>query len=214
MVKVCRSMATDFRTIVLGRAMSAATLLCLGSEELIMGATASLGPIDPQMVTTGARGQRLVPAHVIIETFRQMIAASQDAILAKRPPDPFFRVLDSLDTTAVFESIKAVESTKTIAKELLASGLLKASPEKIDAAVNALMAEGEKEFHGKHLYPEAVTNQIGLPVTVLKVGDALDLKLRELFVRIEIYANTKGVAKYIVTREGGIDVNIQARPVG
>ena len=213
MVKVCKSMSADFRTFVLGRAMSAATLLCLGSQELIMSSTASLGPIDPQMVTSSARGQRLVPAHVIIDSFRQMIAASQEAILAKRPPDPFFRVLDSLDTTAVFESIKAVESTKTIAKELLVNGLLRASPEKIDTAVNTLMAEGEKEFHGKHLYPDAVQSQIGLPVTVLKVGEPLDLKLRELFVRIEVYANAKGVAKYIVTREGGIDVNIVARPI-
>lgn len=213
MVKVCKSMAPEFRTIVLGRAMSAATLLCLGSQEVIMSSTASLGPIDPQMVMSSPRGQRLVPAHVIIESFRQMIAASQQAILAKQPPDPFFRVLDSIDTIAVFESIKAVESTKTIAKELLANGLLAPTPDKIEAAVNALMAEGEKEFHGKHLYPDAVQNQIGLPVTVMKIGELLDKKLRELFVRIELYANAKGVAKYIVTREGGIDVNIVARPV-
>lgn len=47
MVRVCRVFSSEFRTIVIGRAMSAATLLCLGAHELLMGVTASLGPIDP-----------------------------------------------------------------------------------------------------------------------------------------------------------------------
>lgn len=211
MVKVCRTFSTEFRTIVLGRAMSAATLLNLGSQELIMGETASLGPIDPQMVMGGPKGQRLVPAHVIIDSFRQMLGAAQQAIAGGQPPDPFFHVLDSLDVTAVFESMKAVESTKTIAKDLLKDGLLRGEQEKIDTVVQALVAEGEKELHGKHLYPDAIRTQIGLPVTVLPVGSELDKPLRELFIRIEAYATRKGVAKYLVTRQGGIDVNVQVR---
>jgi len=211
MVKVCRTFASEFRTIVLGRAISAATLLCLGSQELIMSETASLGPIDPQMIIGSARGQRLVPAHIILESFREMLGAAQQAIAAKLPPDPFFHVLDSLDVTAVFESTKALESTKTIAKELLKDGLLRNQQDQIDASVDALMAEGEKELHGKHLYPEAIRNQIKLPVTVLPRDSELDRKLRELFVRIETYASRKGVAKYIVTSAGGIDVNVQVR---
>lgn len=209
MVKVCRTFSTEFRTIVLNRAMSAATLLCLGARELVMAETASLGPIDPQMVMGSPRGQRLVPANVIIESFRQMLGAAQQAIAAKQPADPYFHVLDSLDVTAVFESMKAIQSTKVIAKDLLMGGLLNADPGKIDQAVDTLMAEGEKELHGKHLYPPVIQSQIGLPVTILPVGSELDRLLRELIVRIEVYANRKGLAKYLVTRQGGIDVNVQ-----
>lgn len=211
MVKVCRTFSSEFRTIVLGRAMSAATLLCLGSQELTMGETASLGPIDPQMASRGPKGERLVPAHVIIQSFREMLGAAQAAIANNQPPDPFFHVLDSLDVTAVFESTKALSSTKVIAKDLLREGLLKSDLAGIDKVVEALITEGEKELHGKHLYPDVIQSQIGLPVTVLKVGSDLDLKLRELFVRAEVYLNAQGCAKYFVGSEGGVNLNVQVR---
>lgn len=209
-VRVCRTFSSSFRAIVVGRAMSAATLLCLGSDELVMSPTASLGPIDPQMV----RGDRLVPAHVIVDSFKEMVGAAQQAIGAKQPPDPFFHVLDSLDVTAVFESIKALNATKSIAKDLLESGLLRREPGRIEAAVKALVAEGEKELHAKHLFPEVLTSpQIGIPVTRLEVGSKEDRLLRELFVRSEVYANRKGLAKYLASRQGGIDVNVQVRRI-
>ncbi|MBM3882803.1 MAG: hypothetical protein FJ387_24280 [Verrucomicrobia bacterium] len=211
MVKVCRTFSTEFRAIVLGRALSAATLLCLGARELLMSETASLGPTDPQMLMRSPKGDRLVPAHVIIQSFGEMLGAAQKAIAAGQPPDPFFHVLDSLDVTAVFESSKALSSTNVIAKDLLKDGLLRATPERIDTAVKALITEGEKELHGKHLYPDILQNQIGLPVSVLKVGSDADLKLRELFVRAEAYLNNKGIAKYFLSSAGGLDINVQLR---
>jgi len=211
MVKVCRTFSSEFRTVVLGRALSAATLLCLGSQEVIMGETASLGPIDPQMLMRSPKGDRLVPAHVIIQSFREMLGAAQLAITNNQPPDPFFHVLDSLDVTAVFESTKALASTQIIAKDLLKEGLLRNDHQKIDASVQALIAEGEKELHGKHIYPDLLEKQMGLPVTLLKVGTDLDLKMRELFVRIENYVNAKGLAKYFLGSAGGLNINVQQK---
>ncbi|MBM4040037.1 MAG: hypothetical protein FJ290_16150 [Planctomycetes bacterium] len=213
MVKVCRAFSSEFRTIVVSRAMSAATLLCLGSDELLMAETASLGPIDPQMVTGSPPQQRLVPASVIIESFRQMLGAAQQAIAAKQPPDPFFHVLDTLDVTGVFESMKAIDSTKIIAKDLLREGLLRKSLATVEKVVNELVAEGAKELHSKHLYPAILNASIGLPVTELRSGDDLDMLLHELFVRMERYAAQKALAKYVLTRQGGIDVNVQVQAV-
>ena len=176
-----------------------------------MAATASLGPIDPQIIKTSKQGQRLVPAQVIVEAFKQMIAAAQQAIQQNLPPDPFLHVLDSLDVTAVLESMKAHDATKSIARGLLADGLLRNAREAIDKVVRSLVTEGEKELHGKHLYPPVLTSEIGIPVTVLPAGAELDVGLRNLFVRIETYANAKAIAKCFVTRTGGVDVNIQVR---
>jgi hypothetical protein len=214
MVKVCRVFSTEFRTVVPNRAMSAATLLCLGARELVMAETASLGPIDPQMLMGSPQGQRLVPARLIIDSFRQMVAAIQQAIIAKQPPEPFLDVLNRLDVIAVLESMKAIDSTKIMAKELLRDGLLHAEPGKVDDVVEKLMAEGEKELHGKHLYPDAIQSQVGLPVTVLEPNSDLDTLLRELVVRIETYTARKGVAKYLVTRDGGINVDVHVAAGG
>ena len=161
------------------------------------------------MVLGSARGQRLVPATVIIDSFRQMLGAAQQAIAGNQPADPFLHVLDSLEVTAVFESMKAIDATKKIARDLLEQGLLRGDTSKIDQVVASLMAEGEKELHGKHLFPEVLRNAIGLPVTVMP-SDAPEAELlRELFVRMERYAAGRGLAKYVATRQGGIDVNIQ-----
>lgn len=209
-VHVCRTLGTEFRAIVLNRAMSAATLLCLGADRLIMADTASLGPIDPQMSLASSRGQRLVPASVVIDGFKHMIAAAQQAIAAKQPADPFLHVLDSLEVTAVFESIKAIEATKKIAEEILRDGLLSSNEAQIPEIVERLLTEGEKELHGKHLFPDDLQT-IGLPVIVLDQDSREHIPLRELLVRIDRYVGARGLAKYIVTRQGGFDVNIQIK---
>lgn len=203
-VHVCKTFSVHFRALVLGRAMSAATLLCFGAHELAMSATASLGPIDPQMV----RGDRLVPAYVIIESFRQMLAATQQAIANNQPADPFLHVLDSLDVTTVFESDQANQATIAVAKSLLREGLLHDNQGTIEDVATKFMSQGQQELHSKHIFPASV-EEMGLPVTTIPVDSDPDKLLRDLFVRMELYINIKRLAKYFVTRQGGIDVNIQ-----
>ena len=210
-VRVCRAFSTDFRTIVMGRAMSAATLLCLGSDKLVMGETASLGPIDPQMLQqTGPNQQRLVAAGVIIRSFEAMLDASQKAIKEGQPADPFLHVLGTMDARAVFEAVRANDATSAIAKHLLDEGLLRGKTEaEISNSVESLLDAGVRGLHGKHIFPNSVTTNHGLPVTILKVGTPLDQLLREIHLRTELYATRKGLAKYFVTTVGGVDVSLQ-----
>ena len=49
-INICRKYSKkDFETLVPARAKSAATMVCLGSDRILMGATSELGPIDPQI---------------------------------------------------------------------------------------------------------------------------------------------------------------------
>lgn len=48
-ILTCRSYADSFRVIVPSSAMSAATLIAMGSDAIVMTPTAEIGPIDPQM---------------------------------------------------------------------------------------------------------------------------------------------------------------------
>lgn len=47
-VQMCRSCCTDFRVIVPNFAKSAATMIALGADVIVMGDRSELGPIDPQ----------------------------------------------------------------------------------------------------------------------------------------------------------------------
>jgi len=174
-VKVFNVHSNSFATLVVTRALSAGTLICLGSQKLIMTETASLGPIDPQMIhksSPDAPG-KLVPAEIIIKSFKEMVGAAQHAIKKQEPPDPFLHILDSMEITNVMESIRARNATEQMAKDLLKDGLLANKKEKIDDIVKWFMEEGEKEQHGKHLYATDLQAQ-DIDVSVVKIGTRID----------------------------------------
>ena len=60
LVSLTASRCPSFRVIVAQSAKSAATLMALASDEIVMGDTSELGPIDPQVTVTTAQGQRMV----------------------------------------------------------------------------------------------------------------------------------------------------------
>jgi hypothetical protein len=66
-----RTQFDHIRVFVPVAAMSAATMLALGSDEIVMGAHSQLGPIDPQFVVNTPDGPRAAPAQAILEQFEQ-----------------------------------------------------------------------------------------------------------------------------------------------
>jgi hypothetical protein len=78
--KIClllRSFAAQVNVLVPYKARSAGTLLCLGADQIVMGALAELGPIDPQMATTSdaqVDGPRQISAEDV-RCFKQMAEA-------------------------------------------------------------------------------------------------------------------------------------------
>lgn len=211
-VRVCRTFSQDFRVVVVERAMSAATLICLGATGLIMSRTASLGPIDPQMVRRSKTGDFWAPASVIIQAFKEMLGAAQNAILNNQPPEPFLHILDTMDVAAVIQAIQANAATKSIGVELSKEGLLKnVNNARREEIIQKLIDVGQQELHAKNLYAEDLKG-IGIPVTILEEGE-IDALYRQLYIRIERYASAKGLAKYFCSEKGGLDVNVQVRRI-
>lgn len=207
-VRVFRTYSKEFKTLVVSRSLSAGTLVCLGSDELIMTETASIGPIDPQMQHTSGNKQRLVGADVIIKSFQEVIGAAQAAIATDKPPDPYYHILNGMDITSVTDCMRAKNATIKIAHLLLANGLLKNSKKTIPTVVDWLIKEGAEEQHGKHLYSEDIEKQTNITVTKIPVKSKLDYLLAELHIRIDRYTITNNYAKYLLSRQGGINVNI------
>jgi len=57
------------RVIVTVAAMSAATMLALSADEIVMGAHSQLGPIDPQFTISTPEGPRASPGQAILDQF-------------------------------------------------------------------------------------------------------------------------------------------------
>ena len=68
-VAYLRKRFDHIRAIVPLAAMSAATMVALSANEIVMGKHSQLGPIDPQFVITTPEGPRSAPAKAILKQF-------------------------------------------------------------------------------------------------------------------------------------------------
>jgi hypothetical protein len=68
-VEYLRTRFDHIRVIVPVAAMSAATMMALAADEIVMGAHSQLGPIDPQFTVNTPEGPRSAPGQAIIDQF-------------------------------------------------------------------------------------------------------------------------------------------------
>lgn len=71
MVEYIRERFDHVRVFVPIAAMSAATMIALSANELVMGQHSQLGPIDPQFIISTPEGERSAPAKAILKQFEQ-----------------------------------------------------------------------------------------------------------------------------------------------
>lgn len=80
-----KSRFNSVRFIVPNMAKSAATVLCLSGDEILMNEQSELGPIDPQMPFRQPNGDiKYSPSHLILQQFNTLLASiNNDPNLAK-----------------------------------------------------------------------------------------------------------------------------------
>ncbi len=110
----------EFIVIVPERAKSAATLLCLGSDKIIMGDTSELGPIDPLIPVSTHNGWAWRSAQDIIDMIEEI---NKNGLLPAYIP-----LLDNYDIATVISARKAIERAKKCANEWLSNYMCKDNP--------------------------------------------------------------------------------------
>ena len=79
--QICAYLRTQFhdiRAVVPTIAMSAATMMALSADEIIMGAHSHLGPIDPQLTILMPEGPRSASAQAIKDQFARAVEDCKD----------------------------------------------------------------------------------------------------------------------------------------
>lgn len=71
MINYLRTQFDYIRALVPLQAKSAATIMALGCDEIVLGRHSELGPIDPQIQVPVPGGQRFSPAHAILRDFER-----------------------------------------------------------------------------------------------------------------------------------------------
>jgi len=213
-IHTCRSYSKSFRVIVPKTAMSAATLIAMGADKILMSLTSELGPIDPQMIIGQPPNQTVRPAISFIEAYEDLINKAQAAIANNKAPHPYLELLRRMDPSWVQICLKARNLSETIAREYLSKYMLESkSKEDIGDVIEKFLKTGEEALHGRIIRAEKA-KEYGLDVKIEDKNSELWNLLWELCLRCENYVRQKNLAKYIVARNGGINIQIQFRKMG
>ncbi|WP_160298571.1 SDH family Clp fold serine proteinase [Williamsia herbipolensis] len=155
--------AGTIRVIVPDYAKSAATLIALGADQVVMSDTSELGPIDPQVTLpdTAGGGTSIHSARSYIDAYEQHAQA-----LRTDPEDPVARLMLNKFDPAVLEKLtRASKRSTVIASELLQTAMIKRKDD-ADALAAKLSDTAQWHSHGQMIGHEHCSG-LGLTVTYL-----------------------------------------------
>ena len=124
----CRHYSDKFNVIIPSYAKSAATLLCLGADTLLMGPASELGPIDPQIKIPDEYGSpQQVSALSIKEALKVIEELTQgDHSRAMK----YMSLIEKIDLKILGQYDREIQSSKQQAQNLLKTGKLISGDEK------------------------------------------------------------------------------------
>ncbi|SNS92525.1 Serine dehydrogenase proteinase [Micrococcales bacterium KH10] len=161
-VRLVRAMQARCSRLVIAvpdMAKSAATIMCLGANELLMAAASDLGPVDPQFPINN----RLVGAKEI----EKAVADAEARIAAVPESYPMYAgLLSDLNMLMVEQARAAMDRSYTLIDEALAcSGLSKDKRNKVVEKLRGPLID-EAKSHGATVGPDHA-REMGLPVTTV-----------------------------------------------
>lgn len=169
---MCREKSSSFRVIIPERAKSAATLIALGSDEIVMGIASELGPTDPQIMFRGT----YVPAHSILNGLKDLVNT------VKGEPSlfvPYAPLIDQLNVGLLNMCERAIESSKNFVKKWLERHMLRDRKELAEQIAEQL--SGEEFLLHSEVIDAKKAKEMGLTVKELQEKDPLWQKIWRLY---------------------------------
>ncbi|MCI0488067.1 MAG: hypothetical protein L0229_15865 [Blastocatellia bacterium] len=187
-IVVCRAYSNDdFRVIVPSYAKSAATIIALGSDCIVMSDSSELGPIDPQIVINTPAGRAIRAAHSFVEERDDLLRKIHDALAANTPPHGYVEMLKKVDGPFVRECERAIKLADDIARKWLRDFMMNPRPDsEIDEAVRYFSDPNLTLSHGRFINWEQA-KQKGLNICHEDKNSELWKSVWELFMRSDLW---------------------------
>lgn len=176
-VSAFRHTADEWNILVPFRANSAATLIALGADQIVLGAQGELGPIDPIMSVMrlvpgpggqGSMAQDNIPVEDVMAYVRfvqeRAGLSDQTALVAS-----LSKLLERIDAVALGNMYRTHSHIRDVARRILLSRK-KPAAERILATIIETLAE--KVYAHGHAIDAKTASDIGLPVE--SADDSLD----------------------------------------
>jgi ATP-dependent protease ClpP protease subunit len=194
----------EFKVIVPNIAKSAATMIALAADRIVMGVSSELGPIDPQLQTVQGGRVFLISAQSFVDARDRLEQKAREAAERDEPMQPYLVQLGSLNSGFIDYCEKAIAFAKDFATKSLEKYMLREKEnahELAERIATDLCSASEYFTHGRTISAGFIKNRPQL--NELKVDvlskESQDWKmLLELYIRCELYLdmdNKPGVRK-------------------
>ena len=142
--RLCQELVGEgrFSVLIPLYAKSAATILALGADELIMGPPSELGPIDPQLRMNAKKPP--VPLHALSDALQQLeqrVTSNLNLSLFYQP------LIDSLDLMSLGHYDREIQGAQQYAEYLLSQRMFKDDPAKAKPVSQRLTAEYKRHSY-------------------------------------------------------------------
>jgi ClpP class serine protease len=216
-VRILKEYCSELNVIVPLLAKSAATVMCLGANEIVMTVFAELGPIDP-IVQNPSNPQIRVPARAIRDFF-ELISSTETAEKLVVDAQMKEKMASVLDPYLIGSYQTALKSSKQIAEKLLKENVMKEKDfSAIEKAVKKLT---EEYFSHSYVIDRNEAREIGLKVVNSEDTPELDKSIKVLLGIYQQFMAQNNIVKLVGNRDmnrsvqalryGG--VNEQRKPI-
>lgn len=171
-ISYLRTQFDHIRAFVPVAAMSAATMLALGCDEIVMGAHSQLGPIDPQFTIRTPEGPRSAPGQAILDQFDQAKEECRDPqnIAAWMP------ILRAYLPGLLSMCRDQREVAQRMVRQWLSQYMLRDDPKGDEKAAAAAEWFANYEYFGSHGRRVSLEDVQGLGLRVTALEDDQDLQ--------------------------------------
>ena len=195
-VAVLRSQFKHVRVLVPVMAKSAATMIALSANEILMPISAELGPIDPQfLLSDGRGGQRMTPAQAIIDDVQR----AQQAIVTQQPDAPVWLMQVQGQPPGLYQqALNAVNLSKQLVARWLAQYMFAGEPDadaKAQAIVDFLGDHNRFLSHARRVDIKALADLGAKVFEITAVDRELWQRLEEVWYTVEHTFRGAGVLK-------------------
>ncbi len=200
-IKVCRAYGgkSGYKVIVPGKAKSAATIVCFGANEVIMGRTSELGPIDPQIRIKEGEEQKSFSLFNVVKSYDNLF---DRAVKEKGNLQPYLQQLARYDEREIEECRSVLALSEDMAVKALETGMMSglgkgnARREEIRKRIGVFLSPEEVKVHGRAIYADEA-RKCGLNVRIEDVKSDFWASVYELYVRLNNFVSHDNVVKCI-----------------
>ncbi len=184
---MCRKRFTENFTIIIPNfAKSAATMMCLGADKIMMGYLAELGPIDPQISLN--RSEPPIPARSFIDGLEFV----RKNVREGDPPNMYLSMLQQVRPELISICQSAIDDAKCFASTWLSRYMLK-DDEKQAKQVATWLSDGKTyKSHGKVIDYTEAKNVLKLNVEPINPDSELWYWIWELYLRSSLFLKNRG----------------------